>query len=155
MCYDRRRNSIWIASPDGLLEFNLNTRKFNFPEAFRPIVNQKDFGHWAGISLDSHGRIWIATFPRGISIYDPGNQTLTIPFPKNDSLQKITAKDNLFLYCDRDGMVWTGSWNRNGINQLIPFTPSSHRYSPGVELAFNPISRYGGPTARFADGGRC
>jgi hypothetical protein len=52
MRYDRNRNSIWISSPDGLLEFTLNDKKFHHIDALNEIVNQKDFWQWAGIDID-------------------------------------------------------------------------------------------------------
>src|SRR5664279_3831782 len=57
MRYDRKRNSIWIASPDGLIEFTLADKVFHHIEAFNDLEKIKDFHQWAGIDIDRDGRV--------------------------------------------------------------------------------------------------
>ena len=128
MRYDRKRNSIWISSPDGLLEFTLNDKKFHHIDALSEFVNLKDFHHWAGIDIDPDGRVWVATYPKGIIIYDPANNSVSRPFANDSAQQKKVSNENLILYCDKDGMTWSGSFMQKGIYQLIPFSPSVKHY---------------------------
>jgi ligand-binding sensor domain-containing protein len=133
MRYDRNRNSIWISSQDGLMEFTLTDKEFHHIDALNAIDNrkefwQKDFWQWAGIDFDRDGRIWMATKPKGIIIYDPGNNSVTLPFPNDSVLQKKVSDENVILYCDKDGMAWSGFFSQKGIYQVIPFAPAAKHY---------------------------
>ncbi len=128
MRYDRKRNSIWISSPDGLMEFTLNDKKFHHVDALNELVNKKDFGQWAGIDIDPRGRVWMGTHPAGIIIYDPANNSVNLPFPNGSVEQENVSNENVFLYCDKDGIVWSGFWSKKGIYQLIPFSPAVKHY---------------------------
>ena len=70
----------------------------------------------------------MATKPKGIIIYDPGNNSVTLPFPNDSVLQKKVSDENLILYCDKDGMAWSGFFSRKGIYQVIPFSPAAKHY---------------------------
>jgi len=130
MCLDRKRNSIWINSPDGLLEFTLADQQFHQIDAIAPLTSAKGYFNWVGLDLDLQGRIWLATDPEGILIYDPEDQSLTKPFADDSSLQEKVSKFNGGIYCDRDGMTWTSYWSPKGIYQLIPSSPAVHLYRP-------------------------
>ena len=126
--YDKKRNSIWISSPDGLVEFTLSDRKFHHVDALNELENRKDFWQWAGIDIDPAGRVWGVTYPEGIAIYDPSHNSVELPFPNDAITQKDVSDQNVFLYCDRDGMIWSSFWSDKGIYQLIPFSPAVRRY---------------------------
>ncbi len=123
MRYDQKRNSIWIASPDGLVEFTLSDHIFHHVETFNEIEKMKYFHQWAGIDIDTRGRIWVSTAPGGIFLYDPAHNSLTAAFPNDSALQQNTSEANVLIYCDRDGIIWSGSWSVVGVYQLIPFSP--------------------------------
>ena len=128
MRYDRKRNSIWISSPDGLMELSLNDKKFHHIDALNEVENLPDFYQLAGIDFDRDGRVWMATRPKGIIIYDPRNNSVTVPFPNDPVLQKKVSDENVSLYCDKDRMAWSGFWSRKGIYQIIPFAPAAKHY---------------------------
>jgi len=130
MRYDRRRHAIWISCTDGMVEFTITDKKFHHFAVIDSLVRLKDYHLWAGIEVDTMGHIWMATYPAGIVIYDPTSQTLMVPFPNDSTLQQQVSADNVMLYCDRDNVIWTGSWAaQNGIYQLIPFSPPVHIYT--------------------------
>ena len=129
MRYDRKRNSIWIGSNDGLVEFTLNDQKFHRTTALDPLLDQKDFHPWSGTSIDKSGRVWIATYPKGIMIYDPSNNSVSTVFPKDSALQQEISDANILVYCDRDGITWCGSWDNRGIYEVIPYSPSAIQYT--------------------------
>ncbi len=129
MRYDRKRNSIWIGNDDGLVEFTLNDQKFHRTTALDPLLYEKDYHLWSGISIDTSGRVWIATHPKGIMIYDPSNNSVSPVFPKDSVLQQEISDANLVVYCDRDGITWTGSWDDRGMYQVIPYSPSATQYT--------------------------
>ncbi|MES1219303.1 MAG: histidine kinase, partial [Bacteroidota bacterium] len=128
MRYDRKRNSIWINSTDGLIEFRLNDRMFHHIDVLNEFVNLKDYWRWAGIDIDRDGRVWIATKPKGIIIYDPGNNSANLLFPNDSVQQEKVCDENVILYCDKDGMTWSGFFSRKGIYQIIPFAPAANHY---------------------------
>jgi signal transduction histidine kinase/ligand-binding sensor domain-containing protein len=130
MRYDRKRNAIWIASPDGLVEFTLDDHQFHHYNAFDELEKTKDFHRWAGIDIDSKDRIWMGTYPTGIVIYDPESKSVQIPFPDDSATRQKVGDYNVLIYCDRDNMVWTGAWSSKGINQIIPFSPTVKTYFP-------------------------
>ena len=97
-------------------------------------VNQKDFFVWAGIDIDSPGRLWIGTAPAGIIIYDPDHHSARLLFPNDSAQQQNISDANVYLYCDRNGIVWSGAWERRGIYEITPF-------SPAVTNIFDPQNR--------------
>ena len=128
MRYDRKRNSIWISSPDGLMEFTLTDKEFHHVDALNEFMNLKNFGAWAGIDIDRRGRVWMGTEPKGIIVYDPVDNSISLPFA-NDSLQQKNVSDLLLtIYCAKDGMVWLGHFGQKGIYQIAPFSPAVKRY---------------------------
>jgi ligand-binding sensor domain-containing protein len=104
--YDPKRNAVWINSGEGLLEFSLNDKQFRPVDALKELTKSKDYDRYVGIDIDRHGRIWFASHPNNILIYDP--ETGQVQKPLSDtSLQKSAGEHTLRLYCDRDGIVWT------------------------------------------------
>ncbi|PWT76571.1 MAG: hypothetical protein C5B59_06175 [Bacteroidetes bacterium] len=128
MRYDRSRKSIWISSGDGLLEFTLSDKVFHMADAFRPLAMMSDYWESSGIDLDQRGRVWVGTYPKGIYVYDPRSGAIKPAFPDDSSLQHITSGGNASIYCDRDGIIWTGYFSTKGIYGLIPYSKSVVRY---------------------------
>jgi len=129
MSYDRKRNSLWINSSDGLLEFTLKDQKFLLPGALNEITRSKEYDRDVGVNIDIYDRIWFATKSHGILIYDPQTARIKPVFSDQDP-QKKAGDANLHIYCDRDGIVWTSNWMANGVYKLLPFDPSVKRYGP-------------------------
>ncbi len=133
MRLDVKRNSIWINSPDGLMEFSLRDKSFHFVDAFKEFIKLKDYWRYVGIDIDNNGRIWLATHPKGILVYDP--ETMQIFKPFTDSvLQKKTGENNMQIYCDRDGIIWLTYWDNRGIYELLPFNPAITLYTPRPDV---------------------
>ena len=128
MVYDSKRNSIWVNSGDGLLEFSLNDKQFRRVEAFDELIKTKGFERGVGIDLDINGRVWLSTSSNGIFIYDPKTKVARPVFPDPD-LQKKAGDANLHIYCDRDGIVWTSNWYHYGIYEILPYDPPFERFT--------------------------
>ncbi len=126
--YDSKRNSIWINSGDGPLEFSLNDKQFHPIDVLNDFLKLKDYDRYVGINIDKDGRIWFATKPKGILIYDPETKQLQQLFSDPD-LQQKTGENNLHIYCDRDGIVWTSYYITGGIYELLPFNRLAKRYA--------------------------
>jgi len=137
MCYDRNRNCLWINSWEGLMQFTLDNKQFHYISALNNLLNTKDYGRWVGISMDLQGRVWLATQPKGIVVYDPSNRSVEFPFPEGSELQKGISEFNACIYCDRDGIVWSGFWFRKGIYQVIPFSPCVKHYVRDTSKPFS------------------
>jgi ligand-binding sensor domain-containing protein len=123
MCYDSKRNCIWINGNEGLLQFTFHDKQFHHINALKKYEQLKDYGRFVGITLDRQGRVWFATNPMGIIIYDPDNDSVTFPFPSDSVLQKEVSNANACLYCDSDEYMWSGFWLRKGIDGIFPFKP--------------------------------
>jgi signal transduction histidine kinase/ligand-binding sensor domain-containing protein len=149
MRFDAKRNSIWINSPDGLVEFSFRDRSFHFAAAFNEFINVKDYGRFVGIDIDNAGRVWLATHPKGVLIYDPETNNITQLFSTPDS-QKKTGENNMWIYCTRDGIVWLTYWDNRGIYELLPYTPSVTLY-PGTQDAKDSLGNGGITTIVPAD----
>ena len=134
MKYDAKRNSIWINSGDGLLEFSMNDQQFRIPRTLKNLIKSKEYDRDVGIDIDINGRIWFATRSNGILIYDPKTGTVH-PLFSNQDPQKKAEEANLHIYCDRDGVVWTANYQSFGIYELLPFNRSVKRYpaKPGMQ----------------------
>ena len=142
MLFDEKRNSIWINSDDGLLEFTIADKQFHPVDAMEDEINSKNYGRFVGIDMDLQGRIWLATYPKGIMIYNPSSHALTTPFPEDSITQKKVSEENDGIYCDRDGITWCSFWSPKGIYQLLPFSPAVRLYKPdpNYEDYFGPNS---------------
>lgn len=130
MRFDSKRNALWINSRDGLVEFTLVDERFHPVDVLRHVISSKDYDRFVGIDIDRQGRIWFATQPEGLLIYDPFSHSLSSPFPKASALQKEVSDANSIIYCDKGGMVWIGTWLRTGIYQLIPYSPAVKLFTP-------------------------
>ena len=42
--------------------------------------NLKGYDRFVGIDLDKKGRVWFATQPKGIIVYNPADQSVELPF---------------------------------------------------------------------------
>ena len=133
MVYDPKRNSVWINSGDGLLEFSLNDKRFRPVDALKELINFKNYDRGVGIDIDPNGRVWFASYPNYIFIYDPDTEEVRKPLA-DTSLQKLAAEYNAHLYCDKDGIVWTSNFMFNGVYELLPYNPPVKRYAPDSKL---------------------
>ncbi|PWT76266.1 MAG: hypothetical protein C5B59_06920 [Bacteroidetes bacterium] len=128
MRYDPKRNSVWINSGEGLLEFSLNDKKFRRIEASDKITRLKNYDRGVGIDIDNRGRVWFSSFYHGIFIYDPQTNQLRQLF-SDPRLQRKAGEANLHIYCDPEGIVWTSDWANKGIHALLPTNPVVKRYN--------------------------
>lgn len=128
MCFDRKKNGLWLNSPDGLIFFDLQHKRYSRPDIVKSTLTVKNYMPQAGISIDPKGVIWLATRPAGILLYDPKLQTIK-PFSSETEIQQQLSEWNLRMYFDPEGMVWISYLNKKGIDQLIPISPSVKQYS--------------------------
>jgi hypothetical protein len=121
MNYDPKKNVIWLNTDKGLIRFDLSDKKAYHISALKELEKQKITSH-IGLAVDPFQRIWFNTSDKGIFIYDPKDESVHQVFENNDVLQKNIAAANSCIYCDRDGLTWTGSWLRFGIYQIVPLS---------------------------------
>jgi len=127
MCYDRNRNSIWLNSPDGLIQFTLDDKQYHKINSVSAIDN-----NGVGIQMDQRDRVWMGTHKLGIIVYDPKTDSAILPFAADSALSRRVNGYNYRIYCDQMGFVWIGYWigASMGIDQLIPYSLSVLQY-PG------------------------
>ncbi|MEP6681970.1 MAG: histidine kinase [Parafilimonas sp.] len=131
ICYDAKRNAIWISNRDGLNEFTIDDKQFHHADALNGIVNAKKFKDPAGVGVDLQGNVWWSSWPAGPIIYNPDTQSF-IPVFSTTPQQQQVAYANLYIYCDRNGMVWTSCLQQlKGVYQIIPASIPVVHYAPG------------------------
>jgi Histidine kinase/Y_Y_Y domain/Two component regulator propeller len=125
MCYDKKRNCLWLNDTQGLIQFTLADQQFHYIDCLKNIINRA-----AGISMDLANRVWIGTGDKGLIVYDPQTGSVERPFENDAGLNRKANEFNYRIYCDQDGMVWIGYWISidKGINQLLPVLKSFRRY---------------------------
>ena len=133
MCYDKKRNCIWLNGHEGLVQFNLKDRQYHYSDALDFYTNQKNYFRYAGIDMAPNGNIWLAT-GEGILIFDPETQQVSKPF-SDPLLQQNAGKDNMHLYCDRNGIVWASNYMGEELYQIVP------EPQPVKRFAVNPKQR--------------
>ena len=127
MEYDALRNSIWINSSDGLMEFSLRDKKFQQIAAMNEFIQRKDYDRGVGIDIDQKGRIWFSTWSDGILVYDSQTK-LVEPLFSDPDQQKRTGEKNLHIHIDQDGTGWISNWGGKGIYELLPINSVFTRY---------------------------
>ena len=138
MEYDPKRNSVWINSGEGLIEFSLADKRFRHIDALDKLTDLKDYDRGVGIDIDKNGRIWLATYSKGIFIYDPVADRAQPLFTDAYQQQEV-AKDNLHIYCDPDGITWKSDWGSGGLQEFLPSNSLVERYvaSPMVNRSLS------------------
>jgi signal transduction histidine kinase/ligand-binding sensor domain-containing protein len=149
MCYDKKRNCIWINEMGGLVQFTLNDKQFHYIDRLKGIINRG-----ASICLDRANRVWIGTGDKGLVIYDPQTGSVERPFETDAVLSRRANEFNYRIYCDRDGLVWIGYWIAagKGINQLSPVLKSFRHYEGNTGKPNSLSSTYGNAIDSSTDG---
>ena len=88
MQYDPKRNSVWINSGEGLLEFSLNDKKFRRIEELDKMTRSKNYDRGVGIDIDGQWQGMVFNFLNGIFIYDPQTNQLQQLFSDPDLQSK-------------------------------------------------------------------
>jgi signal transduction histidine kinase/streptogramin lyase len=128
MRFDSKRNSIWLNTGDGLVEFSLSDKTFRHIDALNEFTKLSDYDRYVGIDIDVKGNIWLAAKPAGIIIYNPDkDDIIQILSPE---LQRKIGQDNLHVYCDREGITWTSDYMNGGLLEVVPFSPTVTRFAP-------------------------
>ena len=132
MKYDAQRNSLWLNSGDGLLEFSLGNQQFRKIEGLNELTKFKDYDRGVGMDIDEHGKVLFST-NSGILIHDPKNNQVYHLF-SDPGLQDKIGLGILQVYCDRDGIVWTSTGLNNGIYEILPSTPTFERFTANPKI---------------------
>ena len=131
MCYDAKRNLIWVSCQSGLFQFSLNENHIIKID----LLNNWIHGVYPGIAMDKKGQVWISSFSKGIIIYNPDSQTST-PLFRDSTLQSGTAENTGIIYPDHEGITWLGKFSNSGLVQLIPKPPVAIRINAGRNRPF-------------------
>ena len=133
MRYNQKTNSIWINTDRGLVEFTLPDKQFHHVDALKELEAEGAMAH-IGLDIGRGGTIWFLTERKGIMVYDPTNKTVR-PVFEDSALQNKIAEANSCIYCDKDGMIWTGSWLRQGVYQVIPSSQVVINYNTNLSTS--------------------
>jgi hypothetical protein len=111
----------------GLFQFSLDSNKFFYCD-LKDSRTKKSYDASPGICVDKYGKVWLSTLQLGLVIYDPVNKSVDHPVFDEQLMKSISAV-NYSIYCDREGVVWSGAGNMKGFYQLIPFSKAAILYS--------------------------
>ena len=141
LCYDAARKCVWVNSTEGLLQFTLNDEKFHHVNALYKYEQVKGYTRFLGIALDKQDRVWFATDPKGIIIYNPANESVNFPFPAGSTTQHNVSDANACIYFDSNNIIWSGFWLRKGIYSMVPYFPVVKYYvgSPKKDSLHSPF----------------
>ena len=138
MCYDGKRNLIWLNTNDGLIQFSLVDKKFICIDAFKGIMSSTQYRSSPGIGLDPQGCVWITTMFNGVLIFDPAKQVGRQFVLNSKRSNKEIPGFTWFIYCDPDGIVWSGNGDAmKPIDQFNPIRASVFRYIADTAKAWS------------------
>ncbi len=123
-----RQGYIWIASQDGLHRYDGK----NFRVYLEENGSEKSvMSNWVtSLETDRQGRIWLAYFGGGFSIYDPGTETFKhFPSGKNG----LSDKTIFYLFCDSDGDMWA-HFGPDEIGRIYAEQPIYRKLNPDVNV---------------------
>ena len=127
MRFDSKRNSIWLNTGDGLVEFSLSDKTFRHIDAFNEFTKLDDYDRFVGIDIDREGNIWLAVKPMGIVVYDPQmDKVIQVLSPEQCKI----GLNNLHVYCDRARIVWISDYAFSGLYEVLPFRQIVKRFAP-------------------------
>ena len=104
------KGRIWIATEDGLNQFNKNTGIFT---RYQGLFADNDI--WS-VDLDSEGMLWVGT-STGLHKFDPQQGKVLEQYESDDSNpESLHGKNLTSIVEDRDGDLWIGT--EDGLNRL-------------------------------------
>ena len=80
-----------------------------------PLNNQIIFG----MAEDADGNIWIATDHGGVNLVNPNTKQVSYLLHDEYDDRTISQNSIMALYCDRDGIMWAGTFKR-GVSYYHP-----------------------------------
>jgi sensor histidine kinase YesM/ligand-binding sensor domain-containing protein len=141
MCLDAKRGIIWLNSPDGLISFDLTSRKISLACDLVKTLSEPTYSNSTGINVDKSGNLWFSSNSHGIMIYKPGQQSFE-PLFTDHNLQIETAAFNTSFYFAKDDIVWLGYGRKKGLTQLIRIEPAVNTISdPRIQDQIFQIAR--------------
>jgi ligand-binding sensor domain-containing protein/signal transduction histidine kinase len=130
---------LWIGTWEGLYKFNRREERF-YPSHTNPSISStlRDI-RIEDIHLSKNGWLWIATWAKGLYVYDPGSGRLAHHVP--NPLDPNGLLPYLFnIFEDSDGNIWIG--HGLGISKLSK--PETERVFVADSLKFTTYSNYFG-----------
>ena len=104
------RDTVWIASSNGIMIYTENNGKANVEE--KRLPNDIRMGKIESFLYDSKGRLWIGAESIGLLRYDFSSDSF-IRYPEAECHDIAHS-----IYEDSEGNIWLGSWGK-GLVQLI------------------------------------
>ncbi|MCK9409544.1 MAG: histidine kinase [Bacteroidetes bacterium] len=111
------RNSIWIATTDGLLKFDSTGQFLRHVQIVSSLPQERSDNIVNSIREDAYGKLWLAMYGKGIFLFDPVAERFSAPMKR--SLYNIQIHDLIFSSDKRT--VWAASGGK-GILKIDPKT---------------------------------
>jgi len=116
LLYDKKRNTLWIGSGKGLIQYNLQNKKIQLHKYERDNYNSMSGNNIISLCLDENGNIWAGTIFRGLTKFNPEkNKFYRFMYDKNNPEVGISNNYISSLICD-NGNIWAGTLD--GLNKI-------------------------------------
>ena len=123
--YGDESGNLWIATPEGLNYFDIETEQFTTYRISDGLPNDAI----SGIEMDNNGQLWLGT-DKGLSRFDRVKKTFT-NFDISDGLQSNEFKQSASQK-SRSGAMYFGG--NNGFNAFFPDSVKAKEYDPPIVL---------------------
>lgn len=105
--YKDKLGFLWIGTLDGLHRFDgYEYKTFRVDDGENSISSNLIIA----IDEDNLGNIWIATYDKGLSKFNPKNETFTSYRNTEANPGLFDSNDITFMMVDTNNVIWTGNW---------------------------------------------
>lgn len=121
-------NTIWIATPENLYQFDRNQNKMIKLPAPACDTSTKSYAYYAGFKEDHKGNLWISTYNHGVYIYNYQTKNYTQLFYQKDNSNSLRSNIITGLNITPNGDVWFG-YKADGVSKYNPQTKQFTHYT--------------------------
>ncbi|NDV84387.1 two-component regulator propeller domain-containing protein [Bacteroides sp. 51] len=130
--------NLWLYNSYGQLRFfnskNGNVRNFDFM-----LSNELIHVKWFNVIQDSRGLLWIATYDKGLYIYDPDTDEMARYTYQQAGYNQINSNNLVYIMEDRTGSIWVSS-ESSGVSHLSIVNGGESRIYPDNNQLINQSS---------------
>lgn len=107
-------NRFWLATDNGIIIFNKETKKFTRPQSAE--LNRLNGTPINGIYKDTENRIWIGSGV-GLFLFDPVTEKLTHFAHQPNNANSLSGNNVIAICEDNSGIIWIGNY-LGGIDKI-------------------------------------
>lgn len=109
--YKDRQGTLWISTKDGLNKLDLRPKLFNHYQHDPNISQSLHYNFISSFCEGPEHKIWIGTFGKGISVFDPTQETFDPLMNEPGNPASLINDAVRALEPDQNGNIWIGTVN--------------------------------------------